>query len=117
MNRVYVGVYTNDAEGSGGGTVGLDSEKLNPDRFSLKQNYPNPFNPVTQIEFDLAKAGDVVLDLFDVRGNKVKNLINERRSSGIHQFTLDGADLASGVYFYSMTKSGVTQTRKLVLMK
>ena len=117
MNRVYVGIYTNDTEGSGGGTVGLDSEKLNPNKFSLKQNYPNPFNPVTQIEFDLAKAGDVALELFDVRGNKVKNLMNERRSAGTHQFTFDGSDLASGVYFYSMTKSGVTQTRKLVLMK
>jgi hypothetical protein len=115
MNRVYVGIYTNDAEGSG--NVGLDSEKLTPDKFTLKQNYPNPFNPVTQIQYDLAKAGNVVLDLFDIRGAKVKTLMNEQRPAGTQNFTLDGTQLASGVYFYSMTKNGITQTRKLVLMK
>jgi hypothetical protein len=115
MNRVYVGIYSNDAAGSG--TVGLDSEKLNPDKFTLKQNYPNPFNPVTQIQFDLAKAGNVVLDLFDIRGAKVMTLMNEQRTAGTHNYTFDGTQLASGVYFYSMTKNGITKTRKLVLMK
>ena len=51
------------------------------------------------------------------RLSMAKNLINEHHSAGTHNFTFDGSQLASGVYFYSMTKNGVTKTRKLVLMK
>ena len=57
------------------------------------------------------------MDLFDIRGTKVKTLINESHSAGSHEFTFDGSRLASGVYFYSMTANGINKTRKLVLMK
>ena len=117
MNRVYVGVYTNDAGGSGGGDVGTGNEDLAPTKFVLKQNYPNPFNPVTQIQYDIDKSADVTLDLFDIRGVKVKTLFSEHHQAGSHQYTLDGAALASGVYFYTMTANGVSKTQKLVLMK
>ncbi len=117
MNRVYVGIYSNDAQGEGGGTVGSDFEKLNPNDFSLSQNYPNPFNPVTQIKFELDRESKVMLELFDVKGAKVKTLLNEYLASGNHQYTFDGSNLSSGVYFYSMTANGINHTRKLVLMK
>ncbi len=115
MNRVYVGIYSNDA--SSGGTVTVGDEKISPNEFSLKQNYPNPFNPKTQIKFSINKSGDVVLDLFDIRGAKIKSLINKYYEAGSHVFTLDGSSLASGVYFYSLTVNGETKTRKLALMK
>jgi hypothetical protein len=114
MNRVYVGIYSNDA---GGGTVGNDADNLSPTQFTLQQNYPNPFNPITQIKYDLDTPGDVVMDLFDIRGAKVKTLVNESHSAGSHEFIFDGSKLASGVYFYSMTANGINKTRKLVLMK
>ena len=117
MNRVYVGIYSNDAQGEGGGTVGSDFEKLGPNDFSLSQNYPNPFNPVTQIKFELDRESMVMLELFDVKGAKVKTLLNEYLASGNHQYTFDGSNLSSGVYFYSMTANGINHTRKLVLMK
>ena len=82
----------------------------------LKQNYLNPFNPKTQIKFNINRSGDVVLDLFDIRGAKIK-LINKYHEAGSHVFTLDGSSLASGVYFYSLTVNGETKTRKLALMK
>ena len=113
LNRVYVGIYSNDAEG---GTVGIDQNLL-PNAFTLMQNYPNPFNPVTHIRFDVAVAGNVMMDLFDIRGAKVKTLLNEVKPAGMHEFTFDGSHLSSGIYFYSMTANNVTQTRKLVLMK
>ena len=116
MNRVYVGIYSNDAQGEGG-EVGTDHEGLNPTKFTLQQNYPNPFNPITQINFDMDKAGQVALDLFDIRGVKVRSLFSEHHEAGSHQYTLDGSELASGVYFYSMTANGINKTRKLVLMK
>ena len=116
MNRVYVGIYSNDAQGEGG-EVGTDHEGLSPTKFTLQQNYPNPFNPITQINFDMDNAGQVVLDLFDIRGVKVRSLFSEYYDAGSHQYTLDGSELASGVYFYSMTANGINKTRKLVLMK
>ena len=59
----------------------------------------------------------MVLELFDVRGSKIKTLVNEYHDAGSHQFTFDGSQISSGVYFYSMTTNGISKTRKLVLMK
>ena len=115
MNRVYVGIYSNDYAGDV--VVGNDVEQLGPTKFTLQQNYPNPFNPVTQINYELERSGDVVLELFDVRGSKVKTLVNNYHEAGMHQFTFDGSNMSSGVYFYSMTTNGISKTRKLVLMK
>ena len=115
MNRVYVGLYTNDA--GSGGTVAIGDDNLSPNKFSLEQNYPNPFNPKTQIKFNLSKSGDVALDLFDIRGAKIQSLINKHYEAGAHIFSLNGSNLASGVYFYSLTVNGNTKTRKLALMK
>ena len=117
VNRIYIGTYYSDEE-SGGTTVANDDEiQPTPKRFSLMQNYPNPFNPVTKIAFNLDKPGEVLIDLFDLRGAKIKTLLNESRKTGSHELMFDGSDLASGVYLYSMTFNGVNQTRKLVLMK
>jgi len=113
-NWVYVGVYENDWEYEG--TVGID-EDLTPKDFTLNQNYPNPFNPITQIQYDMKSAGQVNMELFDIRGAKVRTLINENKLEGSYEFAFDGSQLSSGVYFYSMTANGITKTRKLVLMK
>ncbi len=115
MNRVYVGVYSNDA--GSGGTVGIDNNNLGPNKFVLDQNYPNPFNPVTQIRFELDRSAKVMLDVFDIRGAKIQSLINMHHEAGVHEVTFDGSSLASGVYFYSLTVDGSTKTRKLALMK
>ncbi len=114
-NWVYVGVYENDWEYVGTG-VGIDKE-ITPKDFTLKQNYPNPFNPITQIQYEMKSAGQVNMELFDIRGAKVRTLINENKPEGSYKFAFDGSQLSSGVYFYSMTANGFTKTRKLVLMK
>ena len=114
MNRVYVGIYSNDTEGE---NVALDNNNLTPKGFSLKQNYPNPFNPVTQISYELAVEANVTMDLFDLRGKKIKTLVNTIQGVGNHSYIFDASEFASGVYLYSMTSNGITQTRKLVLMK
>jgi len=113
-NWVYVGVYENDWEYED--VVGIDKD-LTPKDFTLNQNYPNPFNPVTQIQYEMKSAGQVNMELFDIRGAKVRTLINENKPEGSYEFTFDGSQLSSGVYFYSMTANGITKTRKLVLMK
>ncbi len=98
-------------------TVGIGDEETLPGKFSLKQNYPNPFNPVTSISYTVDKAGIVELALYNVLGQRVRTLINERNQPGDYAFELNASNLASGVYYYKMTQHGITQTRKLVVLK
>ena len=115
MQRLYVGIYTN--ESGSGGTVSLDDSGTILKSFNLNQNYPNPFNPNTLITYDIEISGNVTLELFDIRGAKIKTLINDHQVAGAHSFSFDGANLSSGMYFYSLTSNGMNQTRKLLLMK
>ena len=120
FNQDYIQTFTRiDAQvGNDYEFVGNDGEMgVTPEAFTLSQNFPNPFNPITHIKYDVNMAGLVTMDLFDIRGSKVKSLINESKTVGSHEFAFDGSSISSGVYFYSMTVNGVTQTRKLVLMK
>jgi len=109
MQRVYTAKYTDE-------TASIGNEVM-ANQFNLKQNYPNPFNPVTQIEYSVNTPGLVQLDLFDIRGNHVKSLINEEKSVGSFNVSLNGANLSSGVYFYTMVKEQQSMTKKMVLLK
>ncbi len=115
MNYVYVGKYENDLESLS--TINGDEKEIIPSSFVLNQNYPNPFNPLTKISYGLDMASNVRLSLYDIRGGFVETLINKRINAGTHDFMLDASHLSSGVYFYTMTVNGVSQTRKLILMK
>ena len=115
MNYVYVGKYENDLESLS--TINGDEKEIVPSNFVLKQNYPNPFNPLTRISYGLDITSNVKLSLYDVRGGFVETLINKRINAGNHDFMLDASHLSSGVYFYTMTVNGASQTRKLILMK
>jgi plastocyanin len=88
-----------------------------PVSFSLDQNYPNPFNPVTHIHFDLANAGPATLDVFNVIGQKVAELVNAPLSAGSHTLTFDASSLPSGVYLYRLAAGGQTVQKKMMLLK
>jgi hypothetical protein len=88
----------------------------------LKQNYPNPFNPNTTIAFDLAKAGNVRIEIYNTRGQKVRSLLADNLESGSHTVRWDATDdsgrsLASGLYLYRMHSADGSQTRKMLLLK
>ncbi|MBK6680219.1 MAG: T9SS type A sorting domain-containing protein [Ignavibacteriales bacterium] len=90
--------------------------------FNLKQNYPNPFNPETKIEFDLAEASLVKLEIFDVNGEKVKTLVNGDLPSGIQSIRWDGSNnlgnrVPTGVYMYTLTSGGKSSTKKMIVLK
>lgn len=96
----------------------IESEEQ-PTEFSFDQNYPNPFNPTTQIRFALPESQQVTIQVYDINGRLVAELLNNvTYSAGNHQLTFDGAGLSSGIYLYTMrTGSGMSFTRKLLLLK
>jgi len=88
----------------------------------LRSNYPNPFNPETTICYDLAKGDKVKLEIFNVKGQLVKTLVNESKDAGSFSAKWDGKNdkmrkVTSGVYFYRLTTSGKTLTKKMLLLK
>ncbi len=88
----------------------------------LLGNYPNPFNPETSISYNLRKAGQVTLDIFNLKGQKVRSLVNEHQEKGQHKVVWNGKDqnnsnVASGVYFYKMSSGSYSSTKKMILMK
>ncbi len=87
-----------------------------PTEFALFGNYPNPFNPATTITFDLPKASEVVLFVFDLLGREVTTLVDRQMPKGRHAVTWDAA-VPSGVYLYRMQVDGFSQTRQMVLLR
>lgn len=88
----------------------------------LRQNYPNPFNPVTRIDFELPRSGEVEVSVFNLLGRQVISLLSGRIKAGLHSVEWDGTDgngrrVASGVYFYRLSTPTVSETRKMLLLK
>lgn len=88
-----------------------------PGKFSLYQNYPNPFNPISNIKFDIAKATNVKLVVFDILGREVATLVNEYTTPGQYEVQFDGANFASGTYFFRIEAGDFTDIKKMVLVK
>ncbi len=86
-------------------------------QFSLSQNYPNPFNPITNIKYQIQKAGLVTLKMYDITGREIKTLVNEIKNPGIYIVTFNGSEFASGVYFYRIQAGDFIQVKKMVLLK
>lgn len=99
-----------------------DVGKIEPPDFALKQNFPNPFNPTTTISYFLPEAAKVRLDIYNVKGQLLKTLVNNDMSAGLHSVVWDAKDLnntavASGVYFYRISSPKQTLTKRMLLMK
>lgn len=95
-----------------------------PKNFAISQNYPNPFNPNTKIDYQVPTEARVILEVFNITGQKVAELVNQDQSAG--NYTVDfgaAGKLASGIYFYRMTASdkatGVnfSAIKKMMLLK
>jgi len=96
--------------------VVTDIKKIesNIDNYVLNQNYLNPFNPSTTLTYQLPKATNVVLQVYDVLG---KELVNEIKSAGVYNISFNASNLPSGLYFYKIQAGEFTAVRKMLLMK
>ncbi|HQF43468.1 MAG TPA: T9SS type A sorting domain-containing protein, partial [Ignavibacteriaceae bacterium] len=114
-----------DYDGSFKFSSEIEIEIKSPDIFSLEQNYPNPFNPTTKIKYSIptvtlrqAQSDNwVTLKVYDVLGNEITTLVNERKPAGNYEVEFSGSDLTSGIYFYQLKSGLFMQTKKMVLLR
>lgn len=88
-----------------------------PAEYSLEQNYPNPFNPSTKINYLLKETAQVDLSVYNLLGQKVKTLVNEKKEAGSHTVSFNAGELSNGLYIYKITTSDFTSTKKMLLVK
>jgi hypothetical protein len=88
-----------------------------PHNFSLEQNYPNPFNPSTRIQYSLENAAQVSLKVYNLLGQDVATLVNDRQEAGNYTVPFNAIKFSSGVYFYRLEAGSFVSMKKLVLMK
>ena len=85
--------------------------------FKLNKVSPNPFNPATQVEYEIDQAGQMILSVYNVTGQKVSELYNGYQSEGTYNVVWDASEMSSGVYYISMLMNGHQETMKAVLVK
>ncbi len=90
---------------------------LAPSEFRLEQNFPNPFNPATTIQYQLPSTSNVSLKIYDVLGNEVLTLINEKQDAGYKEVKFNANRYASGMYIYRLTAEKYVSTKKMLLLK
>jgi hypothetical protein len=88
-----------------------------PSEFALEQNYPNPFNPTTVIKYSLPASAHVSLKLYNLVGQEVLTLLDERQEAGVKSVTLNASGLPSGMYLYKLHAGDFVSTKRLVLLK
>ena len=93
-----------------------------PTEFSLEQNYPNPFNPSTSIQFSLPVDAQVQIEVYNLVGEKVAEVVNKDFSTGSHKVSFDASTLTSGIYFYQIDVTGndgktFSSVKKMTLLK
>lgn len=101
------------------GTItGITDNKNNlPKEFKIYNAYPNPFNPSTIIEYDIPKASEVRLDVFDILGRNIATLVNDKKAAGSYKVEFNASSLASGIYFYKIQAGSFVETKKLIVLK
>ena len=97
--------------------TGTEETKELPSEFKLEQNYPNPFNPTTTIEYIIPSSGFVELNVYNLLGQVIANLVNEIKPAGIHKIKFNAIEFPSGIYFYKVDFNGSHKIRKLILLK
>ena len=97
-------------------------ENLMPLDYTLHQNYPNPFNPITTLRYDLPEDSFVDITIYDILGNVVNNLVNDKQSYGYKSIQWNASDnqgrpVSAGVYLYKIQANDFVVVKKMILLK
>ena len=95
----------------------INNDESDISKFEIMQNYPNPFNSTTKIKWQLDTRNYVTLKVYDVLGNEIETLVNEEMPAGLHEVDFDANNLASGIFFYTLSAGNKNITKKMILMK
>jgi hypothetical protein len=106
-------------------TIFLESDKEKsflPKKFALHQNFPNPFNPITTLRYDLPEDSFVKITVYDILGNVVNNILNQKEESGYklvqwNAINNQGQPVSAGLYLYSIEAGEFRKTKKMILLK
>jgi len=85
--------------------------------FSVDQNAPNPFNPTTTLSFTIPATGHVTVDIYNIAGQKIDTLLNDKMTAGKHSIVWDASGLSAGIYFYTIKSGNFSKTMKMTLLK
>lgn len=96
---------------------GVANGGIIPQDYCLYSNYPNPFNPTTAISYDIPKVSQVTLTIFNMNGQIVDQLINQKQEPGFYSVQWDARNVSTGVYFYQIKADGFQQVKKMLLIK
>ena len=88
-----------------------------PDRFAIQNVYPNPFNPSTTIKVAMPQTAPLTVRIYDVLGRQVTTLVNGVVPAGVQKLVFDGTGHASGIYFIRASSKGLSDVRKIVLIR
>ena len=96
---------------------GIDDEPQFPSVYNLEQNFPNPFNPRTTIQYSIPRLNKVKLIVFNILGEKIKELVDEEKMPGNYEIGFNADNIPSGVYFYQLKAGDFIETKKMILIK
>ena len=114
VDAAYIGGASTMGEFAVGDVTGMQEKDGSGNIFSLSQNYPNPFNNNTTLTYVISEAGDVTVSLYNSEGKLLRMPVNEYKQKGLHEITLNLADLPGGVYFYRLMTGSFSQTRRMI---
>ena len=112
-----------DNDGSFNYSAVIETEIAVPKDFALSQNYPNPFNPSTKIDYQVPVDAKVIMEVYNIAGQKIFDLVNQDQSAGYYTIDLGSSKLSSGIYIYRLvasdkaTGNNFSSIKKMVLLK
>lgn len=99
------------------GTISVSNNAVLPQGYFLSDNFPNPFNPSTKLKFGIPENAVVRINIYDITGKKVEELMNQNLPSGIYEIRWNTVKFSSGIYFLRFETKDFTEMKKLTLIK
>jgi len=109
--------FSEPTPGFSNSTTGIAERKIVTTKFQLLQNYPNPFNAVTTIRFQLPKSVNVNLSVYNVAGQLMETVVDERKDAGNYSVNWNAKDVNSGLYFFKLNVNGRSINKKSIVIK